>query len=93
MDAFSPLPFNAAVDAQGIYGAHKVNLADTLLVRIGIREICVLSVNEVAETWKVPSSHSDGISSRNPRPRVAVAPKLTTVPSGENQREGTLRSR
>ena len=29
-DAFSPLPFNAAVEAQWIYGTHWVNLAATL---------------------------------------------------------------
>jgi uncharacterized protein YybS (DUF2232 family) len=30
LNAFSPLPFDAAMDAQGIYGAHWVNLADKL---------------------------------------------------------------
>jgi hypothetical protein len=30
LNAFSPLPFNAAMDAQGIYGTHYVNLADAL---------------------------------------------------------------
>jgi hypothetical protein len=54
INAFSPLPFNAAVDAQRVYG--KVNLADTLCVRISLRGDLLLSVNEVAETWKVPSN-------------------------------------
>ena len=31
INAFSPLPFNSAVDAQRIYGTHRVNLAGTLL--------------------------------------------------------------
>jgi hypothetical protein len=52
INAFSPLSFNAAVDAQRIYGTHLVNLADTLLSEN--RGICVLTVNEVAGTWKVP---------------------------------------
>jgi hypothetical protein len=30
INAFSPSPFNAAVDAQRISGTHYVNLADTL---------------------------------------------------------------
>ena len=30
-NAFSPLPFNAAVETQWINGTHYVNLADTLL--------------------------------------------------------------
>jgi hypothetical protein len=30
LNAFSPPPFNAAMDAQRIFGTHQVNLADTL---------------------------------------------------------------
>jgi hypothetical protein len=33
VDVFGPLPFDAAIDAQWIYGAHWVNLADTCAAR------------------------------------------------------------
>ena len=46
--AFSPLPFNAPVDAQRIRGPHLVNLAD------GKTHEGIALLDEVTETWKVP---------------------------------------
>ena len=55
LNSFSPLPFNAAMDAQRIYRAHWVNLADAPQRENGSSTDGVLPVDEVAETWKVPS--------------------------------------
>src|ERR1700722_9759097 len=46
--AFSPLPFNAPVDAQRIRGPHLINLAD------GKTHEGIALLDEVTETWKVP---------------------------------------
>jgi hypothetical protein len=46
--AFSPLPFNAPVDARRIRGPHLVNLAD------GKIHDGIALLDEVAETRKVP---------------------------------------
>jgi hypothetical protein len=46
--AFSPLPFNAPVDARRIRGPHLVNLAD------GKIHEGIALLDEVAETRKVP---------------------------------------
>ena len=43
ISAFSPLPFNAAVETQWINGTHWVNLADTLLRENDRRGTSVLS--------------------------------------------------
>jgi hypothetical protein len=47
---FSPEPLNAAVDAQWIYGTHWSTSLTRSNVRMSLKGICVLSVNEVAET-------------------------------------------
>jgi hypothetical protein len=46
--AFSPLPFNAPVDARRIWCPHLVNLAD------GKTHEGIALLDEVTETWKVP---------------------------------------
>jgi hypothetical protein len=43
LNAFSPLPLNAAMHAQRIYGIHYVNLADALLRYFVIRRTHELS--------------------------------------------------
>jgi hypothetical protein len=45
LNAFSPLPFNAAMDAQRIHGTHYVNLADALLRYFVVRRTHELSTN------------------------------------------------
>ena len=45
LNAFSPLPFNAAMDAQRIHGTHYVNLADALLRWFVVRRTHELSTN------------------------------------------------
>ena len=57
--AFSPLPFNAPVDAQWIRGPHLVNLADGKILE------GTALLDEVAETWKVPGY---GYSTLSPNP-------------------------
>src|ERR1700704_4637802 len=45
LNAFSPLPFNAAMDAQRIHGTHYVDLADALLGYFVVRRTHELSTN------------------------------------------------
>jgi hypothetical protein len=57
--AFGPLPFNAPVDAQRIRSQHLINLAD------GKIHEGIALLDEVAETWMVPTLSPD-LSTQSP---------------------------